>query len=486
MTQTHPSSRPPAALPSYSPRRGDLLGRALLLVVAAAVLLVSLPVMIEGAPLHDDYLSCLSSQEGLVEFLGETTDFYGLVRPARLLEISTISGLCHTVPFGFVIAIPLALTLLCALLLRRLLLDLDIPAPWPHVAASAWLLYPLGTESSLWPSALHIPLGLCFSLAALLCFRRARVTIGVLLTFASVLSMEQLLFALPIAAFLVSPRPTRRKATIASGIVCLFVLSVYAAGSGQDPRAATSVADRFRNVFSGLDFYVLSPPAALGGYSVPAGVLWAFPWSLIALVAGGAFGAFIGRQVAAPARYESAPLLPAIAWGLALLAAVNLPLAVTLPHQDSPRVFAPTWMILAVGIGVLGPRLLVRRGFIVAALAGMLAAGALISQAFSVWVRVETATSTERAFTFLSERVPEGGVIAMCNVQRSVIDGAPPGDFAAHEFLGDGTLQTEFAEPAFLYHSGRRAEFRLPGLQEECPDTEDADIVVDFARLLSP
>lgn len=218
---------------------------------------------------------------------------------------------------------------------------------------------------------------------------------------------------------------------------------------------------------------------------MPAGVLWAFPWSLIALVAGGAFGAFFGRRVEASSRDKS-PRLPAIAWGLALLAAVNLPLAVTLPHQDSPRVFAPTWMILAVGIGVLGSRLLVRRGFIVAALAGVLAAGALISQAFSVWVRVETATRTERAFTFLSERVPEGGVIAMCNVERSVIDGAPPGDFAGHEFLGDGTLQTEFAEPALLYHTGRRADFRLPGLQKECPATEDADIVVDFARLLSP
>ena len=86
-----------------------------------------------------------------------------------------ISGLCGKVPFGLLIVVPLLLTLEAALLLRGLLHDLGLPAPWPEVGAALWLLQPLGTEAAVWPVQLTIPLGLCLALVALRVARRGRL-----------------------------------------------------------------------------------------------------------------------------------------------------------------------------------------------------------------------------------------------------------------------------------------------------------------------
>lgn len=82
----------------------------------------------------------------------------GANRPTRLLTIAVVASLCERVPFGVVIAIPLSLTLLVAILTAGFLRDLGVPAPWPHIGGALWLLRPLGTEAALWPSGRRVAL----------------------------------------------------------------------------------------------------------------------------------------------------------------------------------------------------------------------------------------------------------------------------------------------------------------------------------------
>src|SRR5215211_5807814 len=87
--------------------------RNLLLAVAGLFLLVTLPVVVAGQPLADDYHTCLRpTQVGVDGFLGESTRRMGAVRPARFIEIFVIAPLCQQVPFGLIILVPLVLTLL--------------------------------------------------------------------------------------------------------------------------------------------------------------------------------------------------------------------------------------------------------------------------------------------------------------------------------------------------------------------------------------
>src|SRR4029434_3433819 len=96
-----------------------------------------------------------------------------------------IAGLCQRIPFGFVILIPLALKLGVALMLRGLLRDLRLPAPCPEIGAALCLLEPLGTEAALWPSALHLHLGLGLALGALRLYRRGRLGWAAVVTLAA-------------------------------------------------------------------------------------------------------------------------------------------------------------------------------------------------------------------------------------------------------------------------------------------------------------
>ena len=197
--------------PTVAERSGEArrsrLGLVVLLIVAALFVAVSLPVVLRGAPLADDFVNCLEPQrEGLASTLGASLERLGALRKAHLLEIVLTTETCQHLPFGFAIAVPLALTLAVAMLLRGLLRDLGTPGPWPEVAGALWLLQPLGTEAALWPAALHVPLGLALALGSLLLFRRGRTVSATVAAAAALLSVEQLILALPLAAWLVTPR----------------------------------------------------------------------------------------------------------------------------------------------------------------------------------------------------------------------------------------------------------------------------------------
>ena len=177
---------------------------ALLICVAGLFLLIVLPVVARGAPLRDDFDVCLSPRwtSGPGRMLSELWPELGAVRLlGRFIELSLIAGLCHAVPFGAIILIPLLVTCAVAYMLRKLLYDLGIATPWPEIGAALWFLQPLGTEAALWPAALHIPLALVLALAGLRLYVRGRLLPAALLGLAGSWSLEQVLFALPVAVW---------------------------------------------------------------------------------------------------------------------------------------------------------------------------------------------------------------------------------------------------------------------------------------------
>jgi hypothetical protein len=99
-----------------------------------------------------------------------------------------------------------------------------------------------------------------------------------------------------------------------------------------------------------------------------------------------------------------------------------LPLVATVPRQGSPRTFAPVWLVLAAAFALWGRYIRWRPAVRVAA--GVFAAGAVASLVFSVSVRLASADLMENAALALAPRVPEGGVIAVCDVPRTVVDPA--------------------------------------------------------------
>jgi hypothetical protein len=113
--------------------------------------------------------------------------------------------------------------------------------------------------------------------------------------------------------------------------------------------------------------------------------------------------------------------------------------------------------------------------------AGVFAAGALLSLAFSVWVRFESASFVESASRQIAAEVPEGAVVAVCGVERTVVRPAPRGAFAVHEFVYDWA-----PGQALQYYTGRRVEFLLSGelwYERPCPVAGQADLVVSFSDL---
>jgi hypothetical protein len=465
-------------------RRTSQAARNLLLGVAGLFLLVTLPVVVAGQPLADDYHTCLRpTQVGLDGFLGESTRRMGAVRPARFVEIFVIAPLCQQVPFGLVILVPLVLTLLVGVLLRGLLRDLDLPPPWPEVGAALWLLHPLGTEAALWPSALHVPLGLALALVALRLYRRGRHGWAAVATVAACLSVE-IVLAFPLAAWMACPPEQRRRATAVCIGTALLLVPAYALWPGTDPRSAVPLTDRIVAVFSDPGWYVRFPVAGLGLHSIALAVWWAFPVSLAVLALGGWVGARFGPRLLGDDPTDPPPPRQALlGWGAAtaaLIALVNVPLITTLPRGHTPRTFTPTWLILAALLPVVASRVRWRRARVAGAAGGLFAAAALLSLALSASVRLETGEFNQAATRYLARRVPNGGVVAVCDVPRTVVTPAPVGSFALHEFAYDWA-----AEDAMRYHAGRDAEVRLGGplWGTRCPDPGGADLVVSFDEL---
>jgi hypothetical protein len=464
--------------------RAATAGRWLLVVVTVLFLAVVTPVVLKGAPLADDYHTCMRPVEvGSGRFLAESWDDLGAVRPARFLEIAAIAGLCQRIPFGFIILIPLTLKLAVAVVLRGLLRDLRLPAPWPELGAALWLLEPLGTEAALWPSALHIPLGLALALGALRLYRKGRLGWAALVTLGACLSLEQVIFAFPLAVWLVVPPERRRRATLVTAGVVVPVLVVYAIWPGTNFRTAVPLTRRLAAFLMQPAWYVIFPANGLGLHSGWWAVVWAFPTSLALLAVGVAAGVRAGPALLAGPARAGLQGRAVVGRGIgiaALLALVNLPLVVTVPRGYTPRTFTPTWLLLDVVAMIAFSRLPWRRPRLAGAAGGALLAVTLLSLALSVSVRVRTAEFTEASSRWFASHVPEGGSVEVCNVPRNVVEPAPLGAFALHE------LHWEWAtQDATRYYTGRTITVRREGRYwpRPCPSTPSADVTIDFDDL---
>ena len=460
--------------------------RALLVLVMGLFVAVVLPIVLRGAPLKDDFGLCASPRwnSTAANVIHELLSEQGAVRlPGRLLQVAFISGLCGEVPFGLLILVPLLLTLGVALLLRGLLRDLDLPAPWPEIGAALWLLQPLGTEAAVWPVQLNISLGLCLALVALRAAHRSRLGWAAAATIGACGLLEQVIFALPLATWLVAPPHDRRRPTALIGGIVGAVLAVYLRWPGENVRTAVALRDRLGAVVAEPAWYVRFPVIGLGLYSIPMAVRWAFPVSLALLVGGLTAGAAAGPALlpggGAGQQRPKGTLRSALVV-VSLLLLVNIPLLTTLPHPDSPRTFTPVWLLVAALAALVGARVRWRRPRLAVGVAGLCAAGMLLSMALSVWVRLQTADFNEASARWLAEQVREGGVAAVCGVPRTVVTPAPNGAFALHE-LHEPTSE----EATVLYYTGRNLKIRRVGVywQESCPQPPEVDLSVSFSDL---
>jgi hypothetical protein len=461
------------------------LGRKVLVVVVLLFVAICLPVVLRGAPLADDFYNCLEPQRiGLGSTLAESFERLGVLRRAHLAEIIITTEVCQHLPFGIAIAIPFALNLVVAGLLVGLLKDLGAPGPWPELAGAAWLLQPLGTEAALWPAAMHVPLGLALALTALRLHRAGHHRWGAVAVAAAALSVEQVLLALPLAVWLTAPPDRRRRAVTVTVVVIGVLATAFVLWPGNDPRIRATLGQRITELIVDPGFLVKFPAVGLGIHSIPLAVLWAFPLSSFVLACGGLVGAWLGPALLAyPHRHDGSQARRTVFVGLGLIVAVNIPVVFAVPHQGSPRLFAPTWLVISGMVGLIGPLLPRRRFRSWGAVTGILGAGALLSLAFSVWVRLETASFTESASSQIARLVPDQSLVAVCGISRTVVEPAPRGAFAIHEFLDEGT-----ARRSLYYYTGRKSEFVLAGEvwgDRACPHVGDVDRVISFSDLLT-
>jgi hypothetical protein len=477
------------------PRRhpGDLV----LWAVVALFVAVVAPVVVRGAPLADDFTNCASTARmGFASTLGGSIERLGASRKAHLLEILVTGGVCHHAPFGLAIAVPLLLTIAIAFLLRSLLLDLGVPRTWANVGGALWLLAPLGTESALWPAALHVPLGIALAILAVRLHRHDRSVLAALTVAGAGLSVEQVLLALPIAVWMMTPPARRGRATIETIAVIAVLLAAFVVWPGNDPRLHVTLGERIAEVFHDPMFPLLFAGVGLGLQSIPLAVEWALPASVVVLAAGAfagwrlvphlaAFDARDGRPAAA-----SDGVSPAAAWsparvavaGLVLLFALNIPVVLNVPHEGSPRLFAPSWLVIAACIAIAGASVGRERLRPWGAVAGVFVAGALLSLALTVWVRLESADFTAYAVDPVATGLPTGSTVAVCGVTRTVVHPAPRGAFQLHEFDYDWA-----ARDAVEFYTGKRLSFVIAGGAGggPCPAAGSVDRVVAFERLVS-
>jgi hypothetical protein len=183
------------------------------------------------------------------------------------------------------------------------------------------------------------------------------------------------------------------------------------------------------NLIANPTFYVGYPAVGLGVHSIPLAVVWALPWSVVGLVAATIVGWRIGPQLVAASRPIGTRYLvhglTAIA-AIVVLANVVVILAV-LPQQGSPRVFAPTWLVLAIGGAWAGAYTNWRRPHALGVCTAIFAAGAVLSLALSASVRLRSADFTARATRLIAARIPNDGRVAICEVPRTVVEPAPRG-----------------------------------------------------------
>lgn len=464
--------------------REDRPSRWLLTAVVVFFAIIATPVVINGGLLADEYVICMRPirEGGYGAYLDAIWRDTGVVRPARFIELFLISKTCTTVPFGLTILVPLALKLGAAALLYGLLRDLRLRPPWPAIGAAIWLLEPVGTEAALWPAALHVLLGLTLALTALRLYQRGAVLWGGLATLAAALSVEQAIFALPLAVWLITPTEHRRRSIVVTLIVVATVLVAYAMWPGNNPRQAVTLAERLNNILDEPEWYLLFPAVGLGLYSGPLAFAWAFPYSVAVVGLGAAAGAWVfpvllahhGRSLdrRTPGRWV-------LATGAVVLL-VNLPLIVT-EVGYSARTFTPTWLVLSGATAIGAARVPWKRIRLMGILGGTFAGFALISLTLSVSVRMRTDEFNRAAARWIAERTQDGDVVAVCNVGRTVVDPAPLGAFHLHALHSSTADWIE-------YYTGRVVEMRRSGERywgARCPDLNGADLVVDFPELVA-
>jgi hypothetical protein len=466
-------------------RFGGLTAAAWVPVAAAALLLlVVAPVLIQGGLLGDEFIICLRPvhEGGYGPYLHEIWRDTGVVRPARFIELLLISKTCTRIPYGLVMLVPLSLKVAAAFLLCALLRDLRTPTPWPELGAAMWLLEPVGTEAALWPAALHVLLGLVLALVALRLFGKGSLVWASVASAGAALSVEQVIFALPLAVWLTAPREHRRRATAVASVVMTIIVLAYATWPGANERQAVPLAARWHNVFAKGAWYFFFPASGLGLYSGAIAFLWALPYSVAIVVTGAIGGALLFARLLSgyttPHLESGARVRAVLGVGL-LIVLVNLPLIVT-EVGYSARTFTPTWLVLSGAFAATGAVVAWRRVRVLGALAGTFAAFAALSLALSASVRVQTDTFNRAAANWIADRTKDGAVVAICDVDRTAVNPAPLGAFHLHEFHSEWGLWIEF-------YTGRIVEIRRSGQRywgSRCPDLRGATLVISFPRLV--
>jgi len=479
---TEPTSPGPVANVGCDP--AQFAGRIALIVAAVAFVAIAIPVVWRGAPLADDFNNCVAPTElGLDGFVAASWQQLGAIRPARVFEILLTASVCGTLPFGVAILVPLLLTLSVALLVRGTLRDLGTPESWADVGGALWLLQPLGTEAGLWPAALHVPLGLALALVAVRLYRRGRLGWGAVANLSAAMSVEQVILPLTLAAWLVAPPCKRRGAAVASGAVVAIVVASVLLWPGANPRLRVGLLERIAGLTADPFFYVGFPAVGLGLHSIPLAIWWALPWSVLVLAAGAVVGWWMGPYLTRASRpVGRRELFTGFVAVVAIIVLSNIVVVFTVPQQGSPRVFAPTWLVLAVAAGAAGGSVRWRSPRPLGTIGGLFAAGAVLSLMLSVSVRLRSADFTARAAGVVAARIPDGGSVALCHVRRTVVEPAPRGAFAVHEFIYEWA-----AERALQYYTGHHATFYLSGelWDRPCPPVRDVDAVIEFDELLA-
>lgn len=463
-------------------RNGTAAGRAVFIGATVVFALVALPVVVRGAPLSDDLVNCLDPERaGLASFLGDSFERLGILRRAHLLEIVITNLSCERLTFGAAIALTAVLSGCVAVLLRGLLRELAVPEPWASAGGALYLLQPLGTEAALWPAAMHIPFGLAAALGALRLHRSGRHGWGTVAVLVAVLSVEQVVLALPLAAWFVTPRARRPRAVWSTVGVVVLVVAVAVIWPGDDPRLRVGLAERVAGLVSDPLFVIALPAVGIGAASIPLAAAWAFPWSVAVITTGAVAGGAVGRSApdapsGSPAGRDAWPVVYAAG---CLVAASLAPVVLSVPHQGSPRVFTPTWLVLSATIPMVAARL--RRGVVVGVALGAFASGAALSMALSAFVRVRTADIVEHASYRIAAEASTGETVALCGVTRTVVDPAPRGSFAVSEFIYPWA-----AERVVRYYTGEDVHFVLAGelWNRPCPSEDEVDRIFWFADLV--
>jgi hypothetical protein len=462
----------------------ERLGRIILVVAAVAFVAIAIPLVWRGAPLADDFNNCIAPTElGLNGFVAASWRQLGAIRPARMLEILLTASVCGSIPFGVAILVSLLLTLAVALLVCGILRDLGIPRPWSDVGGALWLLQPLGTEAGLWPAALHVPLGLVLALAAVRLYHRGRLGWAAVANLGAAMSVEQVILPLPVVAWLVAPPDKRGRAALASSAVAALLVVGVLLWPGANPRLHLGLLQRIAGLTADPFFYVGFPAVGLGLHSIPLAIWWALPWSVIVLAAGAVVGWWIGPYLTTASRpVGRRELFTGFVAVIAIIVLTNIVVIFSVPQQGSPRVFTPTWLVLAVAVGAGGASVRWRSPRLLGTIGGLFAAGAVLSLMLSVSVRIRTADFTARAARVVAARIPDGGSVAICHVRRTVVEPAPRGAFAVHEFIYEWA-----AERALQYYTGRHATIYLSGelWDRPCPPVRGVDAVIDFDELLA-